>query len=239
MRNSRIALIHATPLAMPPVAKAFGAAWPQAELLNLLDDRLSMDLAATGHLDGALVARFVALATYARSCAADAVLFTCSAFGPAIDAAGRATGLPVLKPNEAMFDDALVLCQEFTDLHQSREKKIRIGLLTTFEPAAGSLIAEFETLARAQGVLVNVISRCAHGAMAALAIADTVSHDRLVLQAARELAECDLVLLGQFSMAHLQAPVAQVLGKPVLSSPTSAVRKLRALLAASADGQID
>ena len=231
MTKPRIALIHATPLSMSPVAKAFGAGWPQAQLLNLLDDRLSQDLAAVGHLDDALVARFVALATYAKSCAADAILFTCSAFGPAIEAAARATGLPTLKPNEAMFEDALALCKELAALDNNRGRKIQLGLLTTFEPAAASLVAEFEALAGAQGMDLPIVSRCADGAMAALAAGDAALHDRLVLQVAQELAGCDAVLLGQFSMAHVQEPVAQLLEKSVFSSPGSAVRKLQTLLA--------
>jgi Asp/Glu/hydantoin racemase len=239
MRTPRIALVHATPLAVAPVAKAFGAAWPQAKLQNLLDDCLSQDLAATGHLEPALVARFVALASYAKSCAADAILFTCSAFGPAIDAAARATGLPTLKPNEAMFDEALVLCREVEASGQKLGRKVQVGLLTSFAPAGAPLIAEFDALVHTQGMLASIVSRCANGAMQALADADTASHDRLVLQAARDLAGCDLVLLGQFSMAHLQEPVAQALATPVFSSPASAVRKLRALLAANPSGKID
>jgi maleate cis-trans isomerase len=49
----------------------------------------------------------VCLAQYAKTCGADGILFTCSAFGPAIDEVKRTIGLPTLKPNEAMFSDAL------------------------------------------------------------------------------------------------------------------------------------
>jgi hypothetical protein len=56
-------------------------------IANLLDDSLSTDLALAGRLDDAMTARFVLLARYAVETGADAILFTCSAFGPAIDAA--------------------------------------------------------------------------------------------------------------------------------------------------------
>jgi len=78
--------------------------------MNLLDDSLSADLARSGGLDAAMTARFVALADYAVGTGAQAILFTCSAFGPCIDEVKRRhAALPVLKPNEAMVDEAVAL----------------------------------------------------------------------------------------------------------------------------------
>jgi hypothetical protein len=51
MTTPRIALIHATPLAMDPVGNAFELLWPEALRMNLLDDSLSADLALAGSLD--------------------------------------------------------------------------------------------------------------------------------------------------------------------------------------------
>ena len=41
----RIVLLHATPVAMAPIHTAFSEIWPEAELVNLLDDGLSIDRA--------------------------------------------------------------------------------------------------------------------------------------------------------------------------------------------------
>ncbi|MCC2676723.1 MAG: Asp/Glu/Hydantoin racemase, partial [Ramlibacter sp.] len=46
----RIALVHATPLAVEPIRSAFQRLWPQARLMNLLDDSLSADRAEAGEL---------------------------------------------------------------------------------------------------------------------------------------------------------------------------------------------
>ena len=54
----------------------------------------------------------------------------------------------------------------------------------------------------------------------------------LVAQAARDLRDCDLIALAQYSMAPAAALVAEASGRPVLTTPDSAVLKLRQLLAA-------
>ena len=82
----RIALIHALKHSIAPIEASFARLWPEAQLANLLDDTLASDLAREGELTAAMTARFVDLARYARSCGADAILFTCSAFGPCIEA---------------------------------------------------------------------------------------------------------------------------------------------------------
>ena len=132
----RIALIHAVRVAIQPVEEAFGRHWPDAERMNILDDSLSRDRARDGKLTPAMVQRFATLTDYALSTGADGILFTCSAFGPAIEAAREGRKVPVLKPNEAMFREAL-------------GRGRRLGLLATFGPSAPSMEQEFRDLARA------------------------------------------------------------------------------------------
>lgn len=221
MNESKISLIHATQLAIQPVAAAFDHRWPQAQRMNLLDDRLSQDLVAAGSLNADMVKRLASLAHYATAWGAHGILFTCSAFGPAIDEIKRTVGLPVLKPNEAMFDDALDLCVQ-------PGAAGRIGLLTTFAPAAHSMHEELRAVLRHRHLSIPIESACALGAMDALNAGDAATHDRLVVEHARSLAACDVVMLGQFSMARAQRLVAEATHKPVLTSPDSAVRRLKA-----------
>jgi len=215
----RIALIHATPLAVEPVNDAFKRLWPQAQVTNLLDDSLSADLAATGHLDDAMMGRFATLADYVAGTGADAILFTCSAFGSAIEAVARALApMPVLKPNEAMFEEALA-------------RGGRLGLVATFPPSVPSMEVEFAEMAAAAGSRANLKSVCADGAMAALAAGDGATHDGKIAAVAAGLGDCQAIMLAQFSMARAQAAVRTAVGDvPVLTSPDSAVRKLQGLL---------
>lgn len=208
----RIALIHALRHSPPPIEAAFRAAWPEAVLMNLLDDSLSADLSREGHLTPAMTARFLTLARYAAGTGADGILFTCSAFGPCIEAcAAELAPLPVLKPNEAMFEDLLALGAR------------RVGLLASFPGTLASMPPEFPPA-------TQVVPCLAEGALAALDAGDAAAHDRLAAEAARRIADCDAIVLGQFSLARAAAAVAQATGRPVLTTPGSAVAKLRRVL---------
>jgi aspartate/glutamate racemase len=203
----RISLIHALRHSIDPIMAAFARLWPEPVLANLLDDSLSADLARGASLDG-MTARFLTLARYAKATGADGILFTCSAFGPCIEAcAAELAPMPVLKPNEAMIEAAASYS--------------RIGLMATFAPSLATLPAEFGR--PVQTALIE-------GAMAALDAGDGATHDRLAGETARSLSGCDAIALAQFSLARAADAVARASGLPVLTTPDSAVLKLKRLL---------
>ena len=217
----RIALIHATPVAIEPIVDTFKRLWPEARTTNLLEDSLAADLAEDGRLTDKMAERFVTLARYAHGCGADAILFTCSAFGPAIEAAQRVLKIPVLKPNEAMLEEALAA-------------GTRIGLLATFVPSIPALKAELEQMAQRKKLKVEIVTRAIPEALTALHAGRADGHDRLIAAAAEELDGCDALILGQFSMASAAALIPERPGRRVLTSPVSAVMHLKRVLAAQA-----
>jgi Asp/Glu/hydantoin racemase len=212
--SPRIALIHALAHAVDPINHAIARDWPQATRMNLLDDSLSADLAAGGRgLDAAMHTRFQRLAHYAVDCGSDAILFTCSAFGPCIEAvAAQYPHMPVLKPNEAMIDDAAALGQ-------------RVGLIATFAPTLVSMPSEFPQHIALEAALAD-------GALAALNAGDASQHDELIAQAASTLAAkgCTVIALAQFSMVRAAPLIEQRTGLTVLTPVASAVSKLQRLL---------
>lgn len=214
----RIALIHATALAVEPIAAAFNRHWREARRMNLLDDSLSVDLAQAGSLTPAMVQRFIALAGYAKGTGCNAILFTCSAFGPAIEAAGQAVGLPTLKPNQAMFEQALAQCSA---------DGAKLGLIATFEASIPSMSAELLQMAQQRGQQIDLRTQFVPEAMQDLAEGRAAQHHEKIARAARELAGCDVVMLAQFSMADAQPQVQAQLECPVLSSPDCAVLALK------------
>ena len=210
----RIALIHALAHSVEPINTALARDWPEAQRMNLLDDSLSADLAAQGRgLDAVMHERFARLAQYAVDCGSHAILFTCSAFGPCIEAVARQHApLPVLKPNEAMVADAVALGGV-------------VGLVASFGPTLASMPPEFPPGLRLHTAL-------AEGALAALNAGDGARHDALVAEAALRLKDqgAKVIALAQFSLARARDTVAARTGLPVLTTVDSAVRALHARL---------
>ena len=207
----RIALIHALSHSVAPINEEMARAWPEAVRMNLLDDSLSADLARWGRgLDATMHQRFETLTAYAEGTGAQGILFTCSAFGPCIEAAAaRRAHMPVLKPNEAMIDEAVALGG-------------RIGLIATFGPTLESMPPEFPAGTDLQLALAD-------GALDALNAGDLARHDALAVEAARRLQQqgCTAIALAQFSLARAAGAVQAATGLPVFTTPGSAVRALR------------
>jgi Asp/Glu/hydantoin racemase len=200
----RIVLLHATPIAMAPVQTAFAETWPEAEIVNLLDDGLTIDRAKETDLSPAIVQRFVDFGQYGYRMGATGILVTCSAFGPAIDKLAASVPVPVLKPNEAMFQAALASGKT-------------IGMLATFALAQSGVKATLTTI-----VVKDAIDLLRGG--------DADSHNRLVAERAPELAHCDAIMLAHFSTSRAAAAVRARVTLPVLTAPHAAVERMRGLV---------
>ncbi|MBL95149.1 MAG: hypothetical protein CFH06_00756 [Alphaproteobacteria bacterium MarineAlpha3_Bin5] len=215
--SSRIALIHALEASIEPIRKSFERLWPEAITANLLDDSLSLDLASVGILDATFGQRMSVLVDYALECGADGILFTCSAFGEAIEEARVGHDIPILKPDESMIRQAL-------------EMSNSIGILVTFLPTIYSVKREVKEISSQIGIKPDLAVHFVEGAMDALKAGDKAKHDNLVINASTELADRDIILLAQFSMAHLVKGVETNTGLNVMSSPDPAVLYLKKFL---------
>lgn len=215
----QIALIHAVRLAMGPIEAAFRKLWPEPRCVNILDDSLSADRARDGCLTAEMHRRFQDLGDYARRGGADAIVFTCSAFGPAIEGVAESLDIPVLKPNEAMFAQAL-------------DAPGPVGLLASFKPSLDPMADEYRSMAAGSGATPDLRCHVAEGAMDALNTGDGAKHDALLAQAADTLADCKTIMLAQFSTARAKPAVAAATGRTVLTSPESAVLEVRRRLTA-------
>lgn len=217
-KPTRIALIHALQHSIVPIRKVFEKDWPEAELVNLLDDSLSVDLKRTGAITDEITRRILSLARYAETTGAAAILFTCSAFGKAIDVARSTLAIPVLKPNEAMFEEAL-------------KTGGTIGMLTTFGPSVPSMEAEFNELAASGNTSNQLTTVLVEEAMSRLNEGDVHGHNSVLQEAASQHLEgFETIMLAQFSTAQAYDSITKVLDATVLTSPTSAVRKLKRLI---------
>lgn len=213
----RIVLLHATPVAVDPVKAAFAELWPEPELVNLLDDSLSPDRARSEDLTAAMIERFVAFGRYGHSTGADAILVTCSAFGPAIEEMARELPIPVLKPNEAMF-------------HAAVARGSNIAMVATFRPAVVTMEDEFNAYVAETGADAKLTTIVVEPAMTALRAGDAETHNRLIADEAEALEGFDTVMLAHFSTSRAAPALSGKLSVPVLTAPGAAVTRLRTLI---------
>jgi hypothetical protein len=216
-KGPKIYLVHAADVSIPPVVASFRANWPEAKVVNLLEDALMTDLADDGKLTDAMVERFVHIGHYCVKASGDAILFCCSAFGPAVEEVRRQVSVPVLKPNEAMYEQLVA-------------KDGTVSLLATFQPSLPSMLAEIAAYAKNKGTRVSVEPSLVDGALQALLDLRPDEHNRLIAEAAAKQEACDIIALAQFSMAPAKLLAETRTTKPILTTPDSAVTKLKALL---------
>jgi hypothetical protein len=214
----KIYLVHALEVSMAPIAASFQSQWPEARLAHLLDNSLFTDFGLDQGLTDAMIERFRMIGRYCVFAKADAILFTCSAFGRAIDAVKQDHAIPVLKPNEALYDDLL-------------GRRGRVALLATFAPSLPSMMAEIEAHAKAHGVGLQVEPHLVDGALDAMLAHRPEEHHRLIAAAAASFPDCDAIAFAQFSMAPARELVQSLTQVPIMTTPDSAIAKLRAMMA--------
>lgn len=228
-QGPRIMLISALAQSPEPAMEAMAQEWPEADPYNLIDDSLASDFATIGQISPAIYERFLALGRYAATSSdgyspTRGILFTCSAFRPAIERVKADLAIPVVTPNEGAFDEALLLCK-------GRHGGGRIGLLLTFAGSAAPLQGELHAMADIIGQeRPAIIPAIAAGALEALQGGDTARHDVLSVQAAAALPPVDVIIIGQFSMARIATLVRELRSEHVLTTPQMAARKLRRLI---------
>lgn len=231
-RRPRVVCIHAMQASLIPTARAFSKGFPEAIVTNLVDDSLSVDVAVSG-CDSRMEARFSALGAYARDHAsADAILFTCSAFGAAIERVQAESAIPVLKPNGALQREVV-------------SRGGTVGVLSMFRPTLPSILRELDEMAAARGVTVDAVPCFVEGALEALHAGEEARCAQLIAEAAAHLVsdqpQMSTIALAMFSMAFARPEVeaATACAAPdredmrVYTSPDTAVAELRSKLEAS------
>ncbi len=204
---------------MDAAVRAFQSDWPQARISNLLDDGLFAWVREAGGVVPEMYDVFRTLTRYIESRGADGILFTCSAFREVIDTCIAEFDLPILKPNDAMIEQAL-------------DAGSRIAIVATVGPTIPSISAEIMEMAAARGQPVELKPYVVDGAFDALAGGDAARHDALVAARAREIEGCDVIVLAQFTLSRAVPAVAAVSSLPVFNSPGAAVAKLRTMVGA-------
>jgi Asp/Glu/hydantoin racemase len=217
--SQTVALIHAVQPAMPPMRETLARELPDVKVLNLLDEGLLSEVERYGGLSPECVDRLSTQVGLAISAGADAVLLTCTVYSPAVEQVQeRFPRVPILPVDQVMIDRAIELARV-------------IGVLATVAAGLEQQQALLGRAAERAGKDIQIVPSLHPEAFAALQRGDGAEHDRVLLDALRDLAgRSELVLLAQASMARLVPRLPTDLRVPVLASPTLVVERLREIL---------
>lgn len=214
----RIACIHTVYSVIESFTQQLREGIPGDFLIHsLYDDFLATDPAQTGKFS-AINHQRLRLDMQAQALTgADIIVVSCSTLSPSVRLLRGEFNVPVVAIDDAMVEQAVRV-------------GTRIGLLatanSTVEPSASALRAA----AASQGKEISLQILCNEDAIRALKAGDRAKHDALVLEMADQLKDCDVVVLAQASMAHMEGAVAERTGLPALSSPRRCVEQIRSIM---------
>jgi Asp/Glu/hydantoin racemase len=189
------------------------------EAIHIADELLLKGIQAQGGLSPAIHRRVAEHAIAAEQAGAAAFQCTCSSISPCVDSARPLVGIPVLKIDEPMVDEALRL-------------GTRVGVVATAPTTLKPTMDLVHTRAAEMGRTVQVEPVLCEGAYAALLAGDAATHDAIVRKYVMGLLErSDVILLAQASMARVAEGIpAGEARVPILSSPRLAVERLAEIL---------
>jgi Asp/Glu/hydantoin racemase len=215
-----IAAIYTGVALVKPLSDQLKEALPGFRIMNILDDSLIAEIIAEGRLTASVRRRLYSYYDAAASAGAELILNTCSSIGDAVYAAREFIPVPIVRIDEAMARRAVA-------------EASRIAVLATLSTTLDPTISLVKRCAAEAGKTVTAISAVAEGAFPAITAGDAATHDRLIAETAKKVAEdCDVILLAQGSMARMETPLRELTGKTVYSSPRLAIETLKEMLGA-------
>lgn len=213
----KIALIHATRLAIAPIEKTFQDYWPEANTFNLLDEGLLKDIDSLSSQQ--MNQRFQSLASYATGTGCDAILFSCSVFSDSIDSVKKIFDLPVYKPNEAMLNAIYQLARE--------KKDLKMVVMGTSQLSVDSLSSEIGEWSKTNHASIQIDKLFIDQAFELLGKGQLDLHDAMIMDVVKKNQYADLIVFTQFSMASAFKQCQEVSSVPIFSAPIIAVQALQ------------
>src|SRR5277367_2159106 len=191
MKKKKLGLVHTSATLVPVFAQLCKDKLPGVEVFNIADDSLVKGIIAAGSLTAQISRRVAGYLESAELAGADYIMVTCSSIGPAVEAGAKLMGVPVLRVDQPMADQAV-----------ATGKKIGViaTLQTTLEPTADLISRR----AAAAGKKIELTSKLVEGAFEALMVGDGATHDAKVAASLKELSQqVDVIVLAQASMARV------------------------------------
>ena len=218
----RLGILHTAPFLVGVFKQRLSARYPEIDSFHVVDEGLIQTAQRAGRLTTDIVRRIATHVGMIQETGAEAILFTCATTSPAVDLVRPLANVPIMKIDDPMMAQAV-------------RSASTIGLLCTSQTAMPCSKGLLKAHAAEQGKDIAIVEALASEAYGAGRAGDAQTHDRLVRESAVALAaKCELVILGQASMAHLAAPLRETTGKPVLDCLDPCVEALGAFLSEDA-----
>lgn len=211
----KIALVYTGAVLIPELNAQFKAAYPEAEIISVLDDSLLMACKRAGGMTKKVLRQLTNLYQYASDAGADCIINTCSSIGASIDIAGDILAIPVYRIDEPMAKLAVSTAS-------------RIGVIATLQTTLKPTCDLLQKCAAEAGKEIALIDGLADGAYEAACSGDKESHDRLIAETAKKIsANCDVIVLAQASMQRMEKALGEQTGIPVYSSPALFIKSFQ------------
>ena len=213
----KIALISSTRAVFGSMDAAFKAVFPEAEIVQVLDETLLILFRQDGGLSVRSRRKALQMALSAQDAGVDGILVTCSSLSPAVDELRSFLTVPIVKIDEPMVEHVLQSAESIA-LVASGET-----VLKSVEPLVHKKAQQFGRQISLRPVIL--------GDLWPLLQKDPASFYRAVGESCTRAArECQAVVITQVSMAPGRDFVNPEVRDRVYAAPEYAVRALRQIL---------
>jgi Asp/Glu/hydantoin racemase len=215
----RVVMIHALAESVPPVRVAFKEVFPEAEVINLLNEGLFIDFA--GQITPTLRRRMSQLICYCEEYGADAIGLASSVFAPVVETARDLVDIPVVSSFSPVMEEAV-------------RQGSRIGIIASVPATLRDSDFYLHRTAAEYGRSIETELCLAEELIPLLRTQGEAAFQTRLQGLVNELTpKVDAVLLGQFSMSTALTRLQAICPVPVLSGPHSSAKKLKELMSVS------
>lgn len=198
----RVGVLHTVPALVPVFHGLLSERRDDLDIVHTADPSLLSRAIAGGITDDVEADLRTHLGAL-RDAGAEAVLVTCSSIGEAATDAAAAVGVPLVRVDAAMADEAV---------RRARDRQGRILVLATLSATLGPTSRLVQSAAARSDV--DVTAHVVADAADARGAGDLERHDRLIADAIAAAGDVDVIVLAQASMATGAGDDPRVLTSP-------------------------
>ena len=218
MFNPRVFLINSTMLAVKPMAEAFEIHFPNASVLNIVDDSIPIGRVGQPRNNSALRNRLELMVDYACEANADGIILTCSLFAEEAMPAISSSKVPIVSVNQSLIKESL----RFSHI-------VIVGTSSAPVEAITQAIRKAHFNSSATKLFPLVISNAA----TLLQKGDVTEAELFVIDKIEEIRRnqnIDVICFVQASISAIAEPIGQTLNVPIITPTVSSVCMLKELL---------